>query len=92
MIHNERIPDEIILNYDQNGTHHRSTNAKKILKKYWLEQNQIENITTNNTDKQIKIIVTYIEDLYKTFWNRNINLEPDIATYIYEVFTDEVEE
>lgn len=83
-------PDSIFLSWSSNN--YKWISCEDLLKNFYLTNTQIEEILKKNKSKQIKIIVSYIDELYKTLQKSNINIEPDISTYIYKVFTDEVEE
>jgi len=83
-------PDSIALWWLSNG--YKWISCENLLKNFYLTEDQIEEILSKNKSKQIKTIVSYIDELYKTLQKSNINIEPDISTYIYKVFTDEVEE
>ncbi|MDD3262780.1 MAG: hypothetical protein PHR61_02950 [Candidatus Absconditabacteria bacterium] len=83
-------PDSIFLSGSSNN--YKGISCKNLLKNFYLTEDQIEEILSKNESKQIKIIVNYIDELYKAIQKSNINIEPDISTYIYKVFTDEVEE
>lgn len=83
-------PDSIFLSWSSNN--YKWISCKNLLKNFYLTEDQIEEILSKNESKQIKIIVNYIDELYKAIQKSNINIEPDISTYIYKVFTDEVEE
>lgn len=83
-------PDSIYLWWNLNN--YKWISCEKLLKNFHLTDTQIKEILSKNESKQIKIIVNYIDELYKTLQKSSINIEPDISTYIYKVFTEEVEE
>jgi hypothetical protein len=74
------------------SSNYKWISCENLLKNFHLTKNQIEEIIQKNTSKQIKTIVNYIDELYKELEKSGINIQPDISTYIYKVFTDEVEE
>lgn len=92
MLHNERVADEIVLDYEPSEINHRTEKVANILKWYGLNENEIETITQNNTSKEIKIIITYTEQLYKNFGEHGFWIEPSIWEYLYEVLTEKENE
>jgi len=77
-------PDSIFLSWSSNN--YKWISCKNLLKNFYLTEDQIEEILSKNESKQIKIIVNYIDELYKAIQKSNPEKQYQYRTRYFNIY------